>query len=230
MQRKINMSNVEFEDKIVSYVFKSIKAKIRSISIIGSYTIDRKVRLGSDIDTVIVIENLNNITVNFDNIFYKFTTIDDSEGRRIELNTKLENTVLDITIIDEFSHPNNPLTDWYENHLGWCENAICIFGTPFSELFDLKERKKEYAKLRKKRLGLVEEKIEMTERKIIDQKRRDLHIMYELQTYIFIREIINRRLFNRLSIKHPNDAILDFDNIYKSELSKCGVILQIIDL
>jgi len=224
------MSNLEFENKIVNYIRDSVKAKIKSISIIGSYTIERRVRAGSDIDVVVVVDSIENIKVSFDNIFYKLTSIEDSQGRRIELNTKLDGIVLDVTILDNFPAPNNPLTDWYENHLGWCEGSICIYGTTFPELFDLSRLKKEYVNIREKRLKLVEEKILMTESKIKDQGRRDLHIIYELQSYIFIREVIKSNLFNRLSLKHPEATIPEFNKIFEKELSnKCNVTISIVD-
>ncbi len=223
------MSNTEFEDRIVKYIRQSIETYIKSIAIIGSYTIERRIRAGSDIDVVVVVDNLNNLIVNFDNIFYKQTSIDDSQGKRIELNTKLDDVVIDITIIDRFNSPNNPLTDWYENHLGWCEYSLCIYGVTFSELFDLKRLKKEYENIRGKRLSLVEEKIKLTERKIKEQARRDLHIIYELQRYIFIREVIKRKLFNRFSLKHPGITIPDFNQIFCNELRyKCCIKITIV--
>ena len=52
--------------------------------------------------------------------------------------------------------------------------------------------------------------------------------LYELQNYIFIREIIRRGLFNRQSLKHPDDAIPDFKELYAHELKeKCGLELQL---
>jgi len=225
------MSNTKFENKIVDYISKSIDSNIKSISIIGSYTKQRQVGGGSDIDIVIVVDSLDGLKVHFNNVFYKLTMVDDSEGKRIELNTKLEGVVLDITILDRFNIPNSPLTDYYENHLGWCESSLCIYGVPFPELFNLVRLKSEYANIRSKRLSLVKEKIEMTERKIKEQARRDLYIIYELQKYIFIRELIERNLFNRLSLKHPEDIIPGFDDIYKKELKeKCGIIVNIIDI
>ncbi len=221
---------MDIEKKIVEYIKNSVVADIKSISIIGSYTLERKLRNGSDIDLVVVVDNLKNVKINFDNIFYKMTKMVDSQGKRIELNTKLEGVVLDVTLIDSFNEPNSPLTDWYENHIGWCENSLCIYGTPMPDLFDLEQRKREYEALRAKRLALVDEKIEMTERKIRDQDRRDLHILYELQNYIFIREIIRRRLFNRQSLKHPEDAIPNFKEIYARELrEKCGLELKLLE-
>jgi predicted nucleotidyltransferase len=219
------------EKKIVEYIRKSVTADIKSISIIGSYTLERKLRSGSDIDLVVVVEDLENISLDFDNIFYKMTKMVDSQGERIELNTKLEGVVLDVTLIESFNDPNNPLTDWYENHIGWCENSLCIYGTSMPDLFNLKQRKHEYKSIREKRLALVEEKIEMTERKIRDQNRRDLHIFYELQNYIFIREIIRRGLFNRQSLKHPSDAIPYFEELYALELKeKCGLELRLLEI
>lgn len=221
---------MDIENKIVKYIRKSVTADIKSISIIGSYTLERKLRSGSDIDLVVVVEDLENISLDFDNIFYKMTKMVDSQGERIELNTKLEDVVLDVTLIDSFNEPNNPLTDWYENHIGWCQNSLCIYGTSMPDLFNLKQRKHEYKSIREKRLALVEEKIEMTERKIRDQNRRDLHILYELQNYIFIREIIRRGLFNRQSLKHPADVIPDFEELYAHELKeKCGLELQLLE-
>lgn len=226
--RVIIMSDTKFENKIVDYISKIVGSTIKSISIIGSSTKQRRVGGGSDIDIVIVVDSLDGLKVNFSNVFYKLTTVDDSQGKRIELNTKLEGVVLDITILDKFNIPNSPLTDYYENHLGWCEGSICIYGVPFPELFDLVSLKSEYNNIRSKRLSLVKEKIKMTERKIKEQGRRDLYIIYELQKYIFIRELIERNLFNRLSLKHPEDIIPNFDDIYKKELKeKCGITVNI---
>lgn len=222
---------MDIEKKIVEYIRKSVTADIKSISIIGSYILERKLRSGSDIDVVVVVDDLENVKLSFNNIFYKMTKMVDSQGERVELNTKLEGVVLDVTLIDFFNEPNNPLTDWYENHIGWCENSLCIYGTSMPDLFNLDRRKREYKSIREKRLALVEEKIEMTERKIRDQYRRDLHILYELQNYIFIREIIRRGLFNRQSLKHPGDAIPDFEELYASELKeKCGLELRLLEI
>ena len=111
-----------------------------------------------------------------------------------------------------------------------CENSLCIYGISMTDLFNLEQRKREYKSIREKRLALVDEKIDMTERKIRDQNRRDLHIFYELQSYIFIREIIRRGLFNRQSLKHPGDAIPDFEELYAHELKqKCGLELQLME-
>lgn len=209
----------------------SIFSEIKSISIIGSYTIDREVKPGSDIDVVVVVCDIHKTLLKFENIFYKYIVkVNDSEGERIELNTKLDDIVLDVTIIDQFNVPNNPLTDWYENHLGWCEQSICIWGKPMQILFNLVELKSKYKSIRLNRLSLVNEKIEMTIEKITKQGRRDLHIIYELQKYIFIREIITRQLFNRLCVKHADDAIPNFNLIFEKELrDKCGLKLELRD-
>ena len=222
---------MDIESRIVEYIRKSVTADIKSISIIGSYTLERKIRSGSDIDLVVAVEDLENVSLGFDNIFYKMSKMVVSQGERIELNTKLDRVVLDVALIDSFNEPNNPLTDWYENHIGWCENSLCIYGTPMPKLFNLDRRKRKYKSIREKRLALVEEKIDTTERKIRDQNRRDLHILYELQNYIFIREIIRHGLFNRQSLKHPSDAIPDFEELYTLELKeKCGLELRLLEI
>lgn len=77
------------------------------------------------------------------------------------------------------------------------------------------------------KIGLVEEKIQLTKNKILEQGRNDLHIIYELQRYIFIRECIARRVFNRWSIKHPERSIPDFKEVFDRHLGQCGILLTI---
>ena len=81
--------------------------------------------------------------------------------------------------------------------------------------------------VRDRRLRLVEEKIDLTREKIINQRRSDLHIIYEMQRYVFIRECISQRIFNRLSIKRPELSIPEFDEIFARELGLCGISLAI---
>ncbi len=220
---------MKIEKQIIDYIQKNIDSQVESISIIGSYVLSRKLRNGSDIDVVVVVRDIANAIIKFDEIFYKQARkIIDSQGERIELNVKLDNLILDITIIDRFNKPNNPLLDHYENHIGWCKNALCIYGTPMKTLLDLDNKILLYEKIRLKRLSLVEEKIKITKSKILNQHRRDLHILYELQNYIFIREIIKQHIFNKQSIKHPEDSIPNFNQIYSDELKRdCGIIIEV---
>jgi hypothetical protein len=67
----------------------------------------------------------------------------------------------------------------------------------------------------------------MTKQKICEQGRTDLHILYELQKYVFVRECIRNRVFNHLSIKHPDLSIPNFSEIYAQDLESCGVQLKI---
>lgn len=221
---------MENEIEVCSFINESISNDIRSTSAIGSYAVDRCVRPGSDIDLVIVVDALDEVEISLPTVFYKEPRrIVDPEGERIEMNAKTSNgETLDITVIDHFNTPNNPLVDWYENHIGWCKNAICLQGEQLSDIFSLGGLVNEYQKLRGKRLQQVNEKIEMTEKKILEQDRTDLHIIYELQKYVFIREIISRGLFNRLSIKHAEDSIPDFNEVFNDELEKkCRLQLNI---
>lgn len=216
--------------KLANFLAGGVDGNILSISIIGSYLINDSVRHGSDIDTVIVVDKLDSTKVNFDGkIFYKNTIIEDSQGKRQELNTKFDGIPIDITVIDPYSTnpPNNPLTDYYENFLGLCESGKAIYGKSLREALRYDELVRHYDVIREKRLRLVNEKIDLTKRKITDQGRNDLHIIYELQRYIFIRECVARRIFNRLSIKHPEQSVPNFNEIFRSELKDCGIDLVI---
>lgn len=217
-------------EQLADYLRSGVEGDVKSISIIGSYLIDMNVRAGSDIDTVIVVDDLDIARVQFgDDIFYKNTVIEDSQGRRQELNTKLEGVPIDITVLDPESTnpPNNPLTDYYENFLGLCESGYAIYGDSLREVLQYDERVAHYDTIRDHRLSLVEEKIALTMNKITDQGRSDLHIIYELQRYIFIRECIARRVFNRWSIKHPERSIPDFQDVFNRHLGQCGIALTI---
>lgn len=223
-------SSNHIQNELAHFLLDRIDADIKSISIIGSYLIDKRVRPGSDIDTVVVVDDLDSARADFNGkVFYKNTAIEDSQGRRQELNTKLSNIPIDITIIDPRSTnpPNNPLTDYYENFLGICESGLSIYGQSLREVLDYDNRVIEYESIRDHRLRLVEEKIELTREKIIRQKRSDLHILYEMQRYVFIRECIAHRVFNKLSIKRPELSIPGFDKIFVEELGRCGILLTI---
>lgn len=218
------------QGQLVDFIKEGVDGRIKSVSIIGSYLINNSLRPGSDIDTVVVVDNLRETIASFgDKIFYKNTIIEDSQGRRQEVNVKLGNTPVDITIIDPGSTnpPNNPLTDYYENFLGICESGLAIYGQPLREVLNYENLVKEYDKVREYRLKLVDEKILLTERKIVEQGRDDLHIVYELQRYVFIRECIAGRVFNKLSIKRPELSVPGFDEIFSKELGKCGLTMSI---
>ena len=222
--------NEPSQEQLADFIESGVDANVKSISIIGSYLIDKCLRPGSDIDTVVVVENLDNTTANFDDkLFYKNTIIEDSQGRRQEMNAKLDGVPIDITIIDPDSTnpPNNPLTDYYENFLGLCESGLAIYGEPLRDVLNYEDRVREYDKVREHRLRLVDEKIALTQEKILEQGRDDLHIIYELQRYVFIRECIAGRVFNRLSIKRPELSIPRFNDIFTRELGKCGLSLAI---
>lgn len=98
--------------------------------------------------------------------------------------------------------------------------GLAIYGEPLRKILDYEDRVQEYDKVREYRLQLVEEKIALTQEKILEQGRDDLHIIYELQRYVFIRECIAGRVFNRLSIKRPNLSIPGFNDIFARELGK----------
>ena len=223
-------SNTVIHDELANFLVDRIDADIKSISIIGSYLIDRCVGPGSDIDTVVVVGDLDSAKAEFhDKIFYKNTIIEDSQGRRQEMNVRFGEIPIDITIIDPDSTnpPNNPLTDYYENFLGLCKSGLSIYGGSLRETLDYDSRIIEYENVRDRRLRLVEEKIDLTREKIINQRRSDLHIIYEMQRYVFIRECISQRIFNRLSIKRPELSIPEFDEIFARELGLCGISLAI---
>ena len=213
--------------EIAEFIQGGVRGDIDSISIIGSYLIDHRIREGSDIDLLVAVKDLGATAVHFDEVFYKDVEIEDSMGKRKELNTKLGGVALDITVIDEFNQPNNPLTDAYENAIGTCLAAYPIYGKPLNEVFPIADIVSDYENIRDTRLAIVDEKIEMTKQKIREQGRTDLHILYELQKYIFVRECIRNRVFNHLSIKHPNLSISNFSEIYSQDLASCGVQLTI---
>lgn len=221
------MSNVPTHPEIASFVQGGVRGDIDSISIIGSYLIDHRVREGSDIDLLVAVQNLGATVVHFENVFYKNVEIEDSMGRRIELNTKLGGIALDITVIDEFNRPNNPLTDAFENAIGTCLAAHTIYGKPLNEVFIIEDIVSDYENIRETRLAIVNEKIDMTKQKIREQGRTDLHILYELQKYVFVRECIRNKVFNHLSIKHPNLSVPNFSETYAQDLVSCGIQLKI---
>lgn len=213
--------------EIADFVQGGVKGDIDSISIIGSYLIEHRIREGSDIDLLVAVKDLGATVVHFDEVFYKDVEIEDSMGKRKELNTKLSGIALDITVIDEFNQPNNPLTDAYENAIGTCLAACPIYGKPLSIVFPIADILSGYENIRDTRLAIVGEKIEMTKQKIRAQGRTDLHILYELQKYVFVRECIKNRVFNHLSIKHPDLSIPNFSEIYAQDLESCNVQLKI---
>ena len=216
--------------ELAQFLAEGIKGDIKSISIIGSYLLDKTVRPGSDIDTVIVVSDLRSALADYGGkIFYKDTVIEDSQGKRQEMNVKFGGVPIDITILDPNSTnpPNNPLTDYYENFLGLCESGLSIYGQSLREALNYEERVKAYHAVREHRLSLVEEKLELTRRKIAEQDREDLHIIYELQRYVFIRECIRNRIFNRFSIKRPELSIPNFNEIFARELRQCALKLTI---
>lgn len=216
-------------EAIVESNLRHIHGNVESMAIIGSYLIYKRLRPGSDIDVVVVVDSLDETEVRFGDVFYKDAFIEDSQGRRKELNIRLNEVPIDITIIDPDStnEPNNPLTDYYENYLGLCLNGLTIYGKQFSDVLRTDQRIERYMEIRSRRLGLVEKKIDLTKQKIVEQERDDLHIIYELQRYVFIRECIARPVFNFLSIKHPEKSIPDFNEIFDNELASCGLELQI---
>jgi len=217
-------------DRLATFLLGGVSGEVQSVSIIGSYLIDHRLRPGSDIDTVIVVDDLEATRASFgDKIFYKNTLIEDSQGRRQEMNAKLDGVPVDITIIDPDSTnpPNNPLTDYYENFLGLCLSGYPIYGRSLKEVLKYNERVKHYDTIRDMRLRLVEEKIALTKQKITDQQRDDLHIIYELERYVFIRECIARRVFNTLSIKHPEKSVPDFNAIFEQDLADCGLMVAV---
>lgn len=228
--KKSNNKITPFQKGLADFLKDGIGGDIKSISIIGSYLINKRLRPGSDIDTVIVVDDLDSTKVNFgDKIFYKNTIIEDSQGKRQELNVKFNNIPIDITVLDPntINPPNNPLTDYYENLLGLCESGHTIYGSSLREVIKLDERVAHYDTIRENRLKLVEEKTNLTKRKILEQGRDDLYIIYELQRYIFIRECISRKIFNRLSMKHPEQSIPDFEDVFTHELGECGLSIKI---
>lgn len=105
--------------------------------------------------------------------------------------------------------------------------GLAIYGKPLRKILNYEDRVQEYDKVREYRLQLVEEKIALTQEKILEQGRDDLHIIYELQRYVFIRECIAGRVFNRLSIKRPDLSIPGFNDIFARELGRCGLSLTI---
>lgn len=213
--------------EIANLIVNGVAGEVRSISIIGSYLIDESIREGSDIDLIVAVRDLGQTTVNFGDVFYKDVAVKDSMGERREVNTKLSGTTLDITVIDRFNTPNNPLTDGYENAIGSCLASLPIYGSSLREVFDLDGVVANYGHLQKPRQKIVDEKIASTKRKITEQGRTDLHILHELQKYTYIRECIGRGIFNRLGIKHPTDAIPDFTDVFESELAECGIALTV---
>ncbi len=213
--------------EITKFVQSGVQGDIDSISIIGSYLIENCPREGSDIDLLVAVKDLGATTVHFNEVFYKDAKIKDSMGERRELNTKLGGIALDVTVIDKFNQPNNPLTDAYENAIGTCLAAYPIYGKPLSEVFPIADIVANYENIRGTRLAIVDEKIEMTKQKIREQGRTDLHILYELQKYVFVRECIKNRVFNYLSIKHPDLSIPNFSEIYAQDLASCGVQLTV---
>lgn len=222
------IGNYPSPDQILHYVNEGIRADLRTVAVIGSYTIEAALRPGSDIDIIVAVGDLDTTLVRFEKTVYKpGVAIRDSMGERIEINTPLNGTTLDVTIIDEFNTPNNPLTDAYENALGSCYHALTLSGMPLRDLFGLDDKIREYDAIRTSRLAIVEAKIASTKQKVVEQDRTDLHIIYELQKYIFIRECIRRKTFNRLSIKHPEQSIPDFDSVFADELATCGLTLAI---
>ncbi|MBC7546849.1 hypothetical protein H7171_03845 [Candidatus Saccharibacteria bacterium] len=213
--------------EIARFIQGGVRGDIDSISIIGSYLIEYRVREGSDIDLLVAVKDLDTTTVHFDEVFYKDVEIADSMGKRKELNTKLGGIALDVTVIDAFNKPNNPLTDAYENAIGTCLAAYPIYGRPLADVFPIADIISSYGNIRDTRLAIVDEKIGMTKQKIREQGRTDLHILYELQKYVFIRECIRNRVFNHLSIKHPDLSIPNFSETYAQDLESCGVQLKI---
>lgn len=227
------LSSAPSHEQLANYLRSGVEGDVESISIIGSYLIDLCVRPGSDIDTVVVVNDLEEAEVQFDgDIFYKNTIVEDSQGRRQELNTKLEGVPIDVTVIDPESTnpPNNPLTDYYENFLGLCESGYPIYGDSLKEVLKYDEKVAHYDAIRNQRLELVDEKLKLTKDKILEQGRNDLHIIYELQRYTFIRECIARRIFNKWSIKHPERSIPDFNEVFHRQLGQCGLALTIANI
>ena len=102
-----------------------------------------------------------------------------------------------------------------------------FMANPLRKILNYEDRVQEYDKVHEYRLQLVEEKIALTQEKILEQGRDDLHIIYELQRYVFIRECIAGRVFNRLSIKRPDLSIPGFNDIFARELGRCGLSLTI---
>jgi len=105
--------------------------------------------------------------------------------------------------------------------------GLAIYGEPLRKILNYEDRVQEYDKVREYRLQLVEEKIALTQEKILEQGRDNLHIIYELQRYVLIRECIASRVFNRLSIKRPELSIPGFNDIFARELGRCGLSLTI---
>jgi len=214
-------------NEIVSFVRNSINGDINSISIIGSYLIDNKIRKGSDLDLLVTVRKLETTTVCFNDVFQKNVEIKDSMGKRREINTKFDGITLDITIIDSFNKPNNPLTDSYENAIGTCLAAMLIYGRPLREIFSINNVIEGYEKIRDERLNIVNKKIEITKQKIQEQGRNDLHNLYELEKYVFIRECIFKKVFNYLSVKHAELSIPDFNEIYRQDLKSCNILIKV---
>lgn len=226
---KTSTSPSPLEQELVKSIFSWLPTvDIKAIGVIGSYTTSRSVRPGSDIDVVVVVADLGKLAGPSAEALHKMGRVVDPQGERFEFNTKMNGMTVDVTVIDRFNTPNNPLRDLYENHLGWCESAMAIYGPPLSEVFEIDVLKSRYAKIRERRLAQVHDKIASTKQKILYQRRRDLHVLFELQQFVFIREVIESGIFNRQSIKHAPDVIPGFDRIFADELRRdCGVSLII---
>lgn len=203
--------------------------KVVAIGAIGSYARFGEIRPGSDIDVVVVVEQLPSDLHCATLALYKYGRVLDPQGERLEFNSRLDNgTVVDVTLIDHFNRPNNPMRDYYENHLGWCGASRTLFGPHLRDVFGLEELVAKYEEIRVQRLELVEEKLASTKLKIREQGRLDLHVLVELQQFIFIREVIRSKKFNSQSIKHADDVIPGFTALFERELrDDCGIDLRV---
>jgi len=213
--------------EIVAFLLSGIRADVLSISIIGSYLIDMRVRAGSDIDLVVVVKDLDTSGHQFQTRVTKDAYLVDYEGTRKEIATNYGGTILDLTLLDKFNTPNSPARDNYENHIGWCVKAYTIYGKSPAELFDVETKINDYRQIQNNRLRVVEGKIFATKQKLALQEIKQLRTLYDLQCDIFRRECMSRTIFNALGVKYCERAIPGFTDIFARELEDCGVYLSI---
>lgn len=223
------MLNVQTPDNIsiARHVLEGVQGDVRSVSIIGSYLMSHNIRPGSDIDLVVVVRDLGSSALRFGSVIYKDNEINDPMGLRKEQNTSFKGVPLDVTLIDRFNTPSNPLTDNYENALGSFMGSLAIFGESLSDIFEIPRLMQEYDSIKEQRLTVILNKIDRTIAKIIEQDRLDFAIINELYRYIFLRECIQRSVFPQYGIKHPDTSVQGFNKLFIDELSDHGIMLDL---
>jgi len=220
-------SDFELHSAISEKISNITSGEVNGVTIIGSYLINNCPRNGSDIDLIVAVDNLENTELYKKDVIYKDNEIVDSMGRRKELNVNLGGYVLDLTYIDSFNTPNNPINDNYENAIGSALMGKTISGERMIDIFEISKKIDRYVDIRVDRLEVVSQKIEHAKDKLKTIDQVSLKSVYDLNRLVFIRECIGRKIFNHLGDKYADLIIPSFSELFREELEECGVEIKI---